>query len=160
MRALIALALALCAAPALSDELRNDRREAIASQAADLATTAAGLALGAVETNPLGVLLIVPKVVGYHRIKAAPEAEQPALWSAYQAFGWGASANNICVIVAIASGGPPLVPCVAIGAAIGALSWKWDASNREHNMFDDICEETRKTTPDLVCTYNQLSITK
>ena len=92
--ALIALALALCAAPALADELRSDRREAIASQAADLATTAAGLALGAVETNPLGVLLIVPKVIGYHRIKAAPVEEQPALWSAYQALSWAWDAGR------------------------------------------------------------------
>jgi hypothetical protein len=150
--ALIALAL-LAAAPAHADDLRTDRREAVAAHAADLATTATGLALGAVETNPLGVLLIVPKVVAYHRIKAAPVAEQPTLWSAYQAFGWGAAANNVCVIAAIATGGPAIVPCMAVGAAVGALSWGWDAGRRERDEFAEICEQQRQAHPALVCTY-------
>jgi hypothetical protein len=156
MRAALTLALcALLATPALADELRDDRREAIASQAADLATTAAGLALGAVETNPLGVLLVIPKVIGYHRIKAAPVVEQPALWSAYQAFGWGAAANNACVIAAIASGGPAIVPCAALGAAVGALSWAWDAGRRERDEFAEICAAAQADAPGLVCTYSQ-----
>lgn len=154
MRDTLLLAAALfAAAPAMADELRNDRREAVASQAADLATTAAGLALGAVETNPLGVLLVVPKVVGFYRIKAAPVEEQPALWSAYQAFGWGAAANNVCVIAAIASGGPALVPCAVIGAAVGGASWAWDAGRRERDEFDALCDSAKALNPATVCKY-------
>lgn len=152
-KTLIALAAALCVSQAYADELRKDRREAVASQAADIATTAAGLALGAVETNPLGVLLILPKVIGYHKIKAAPVEEQPSLWSAYQAFGWGAAANNVCVIAAIASGGPAIVPCAAVGGAVGVLSWVWDAKRRERGEFDEICEASQKENPQLVCDY-------
>jgi hypothetical protein len=147
------LVAALSAAPAMADDLRNARREAVASQAADLATTAAGLALGAVETNPLGVLLVVPKVVGFYRIKAAPTTEQPALWSAYQAFGWGAAANNVCVIAAIASGGPAIVPCAVVGAAVGAASWAWDAERRQRDEFEEVCDSAKALNPDTVCTY-------
>lgn len=150
-----AIAATACMSQAYADDLRKDRREAVASQAADLATTAAGLALGAVETNPLGVLLILPKVIGYHRIKVAPVQEQPALWSAYQAFGWGAAANNVCVIAAIASGGSAIVPCAAVGAAVGALSWAWDAGRREKEQFEDLCEEAKSGNPDLICTYQR-----
>lgn len=149
----VALAL-LIATSANADELRRERIEAVAAHAADIATTGAGLALGAVEANPLGLLMLPVKAIGYARIKAAPEAEQPALWSAYEAFGWGAAANNACVIAAIVSGGPAMVPCLAVGAAAAGLSWAVDRPRRERAEFDAICERQQAINPDLVCTWS------
>jgi hypothetical protein len=72
-------------------------QKAVAGQGADLGTTAVGLALGAAEANPLGIGLLGVKVLAYQHIKAAPSIEQPAMWSAFGALGWGAAANNVCV---------------------------------------------------------------
>ncbi len=80
-------------------------RAAVAGQLADVGSTAVGLALGAAEANPLGILTLGAKAIAYQQIKAAPAVEQPAMWSAYGAFGWGATANNVCVLAAMASGG-------------------------------------------------------
>ena len=148
-----ALALALLLAlPAHADDFRRQKIEAAAAHAADIATTGAGLAMGAAEANPLGVLLVPAKLIAYQRIKASPEAEQPGLWAAYEAFGWGAAANNLCVIAQIASGG--FAPCLAIGAAAGAVSWAIDSPRRKRAEFDAACEQAKEQTPDLVCVWN------
>jgi hypothetical protein len=97
--------------------------QAVAAQVADLGTTGVGLMMGAAEANPLGVLTIGMKVVAYQKIKAAPPEEQPRLWSAYGAMGWGAAANNLCVIAAIASGGVGAALCPAIGLVAGFGVW-------------------------------------
>jgi len=117
----------------------------------DVATTGAGLAIGAAESNPLGVLLVPAKIIAYQRIKAAPEAEQPGLWAAYEAFGWGAAANNLCVIAQIASGG--FAPCLAVGVAAGLVSWAIDSPRRKRAEFDAVCEQAQQANPQLVCTW-------
>ena len=149
-----ALSLALLTLPVHADDLRRARIEAIASQSADLATTGAGLALGAVEANPLGVFLLPAKAIAYHRIKASPESEQPAMWSAYSAFGWGAAANNLCVIGAILTGGTSGPLCLAVGAGVGWWQWRQDKPARDRAQFEQMCDEARAVQPDLVCRFN------
>ena len=151
MKALV-LAL-LIATSAHADDFRRQKIEAAAAHAADVATTGAGLALGATDGNPLGLLMLPVKLVSYHRIKAAPEAEQPAMWAAYEAMGWGAAANNLCVIAAIASGGPAIAPCLAVGAVAAGLSWAIDQPRRQRMEFDEACDQAKAANPALVCTW-------
>lgn len=151
MRALV-LSL-LIATSAHADDFTRPRIEAVAAHASDIATTGAGLALGAAEANPLGVLLVPAKAVAYHRIKASPEVEQPAMWAAYEAMGWGASANNACVIAAVSTGGPAIVPCLAVGAVAAALSWAIDQPRRQRMEFEAMCDEAKKTNPALTCVW-------
>lgn len=149
-----ALALSIMiATSAHADDFRRQKIEAAAAHSADIATTGAGLAMGAAEGNPLGLLMIPVKLVSYHRIKAAPEVEQPAMWAAYEAMGWGAAANNLCVIAAIASGGPAIVPCLAVGAAAAGLSWAIDQPRRQRMEFEDACEQAKTANPDISCVW-------
>ncbi len=149
----LSLAL-LLALPAHADDFRKQKIEAVAAHAADIASTGAGLALGAAEANPLGLLLIPAKAISYHRIKASPEAEQPAMWAAYEAMGWGAAANNICVIAAVSTGGPAIVPCLAVGAVAAGVSWVIDQPRRKRMEFDLICEQAKEKNPLITCVWN------
>ncbi len=130
--------------------------QAVAAQVADLGTTGVGLMMGAAEANPLGVLTIGMKVVAYQKIKAAPAEEQPRLWSAYGAMGWGAAANNLCVIAAIASGGVGAALCPAIGLAAGFGVWNQDAEARDKATFAALCEKAKAGNPQLTCTWNPI----
>lgn len=149
----IALSL-LIATSAHADELTRPKIEAVAAHAADIATTASGLAIGAAEANPLGLLLLPAKAISYHRIKASPAIEQPAMWAAYEAMGWGAAANNACVIAAVSTGGPAIVPCLAVGAVAAAVSWAIDQPRRQRLEFEAICAQAQTVTPDLRCTWH------
>jgi len=135
-------------------EVDNGEDQAVAAQVADLGTTGVGLLMGAAEANPLGVLTIGMKVVAYQKIKAAPAVEQPRLWSAYGAMGWGAAANNLCVIAAIATGGVGAALCPAIGLAAGVGIWNKDAEARDKATFAALCEQARTNNPSMTCTWN------
>lgn len=149
-----ALALSLLlATSAHADDFTRPKIEAVAAHAADIATTASGLALGAAEANPLGVLLLPAKAISYHRIKASPDVEQPAMWAAYEALGWGAAANNACVIAAVSTGGPAIVPCLAVGAVAAAVSWAIDQPRRQRLEFDAICAQAQAQNPAMRCTW-------
>lgn len=118
-----------------------------------MGSTAAGLAMGAAEANPLGILTLGVKAIAYQQIKEAPAVEQPAMWSAYGAFGWGAAANNLCVIAAVASGGAAAALCPLIGAVAGISVYNGDEEKRNRETFAAICQEQRRSNPDLVCEY-------
>jgi len=135
-------------------EVGNFEDQAVAAQMADMGTTGVGLLMGASEANPLGVLTIGMKVVAYQKIKAAPAVEQPRLWSAYGAMGWGATANNLCVIATIATGGVGVALCPAIGLAAGFGVWNKDAETRDKATFAALCEQARSTNPAMTCTWN------
>lgn len=130
------------------------QENAVAAQVADLGTTGVGLMMGAAEANPLGVLTIGMKVVAYQKIKAAPPEEQPRLWSAYGAMSWGAAANNLCVIAAIASGGVGAALCPAIGLVAGFGVWNSESEARDRATFAALCEQARSRNPALTCTWN------
>lgn len=107
---LLLTVLAGCASP---------RDTAIGGQAADVGSTVVGLAAGATEANPLGILTLGVKAIAYAQITQAPVEEQPQLWKTYGAFGWGATANNLCVLVALATGGAGAAVCPLIGLTTG-----------------------------------------
>jgi hypothetical protein len=127
--------------------------KAMAGQVADVGSTAVGLALGAAEANPLGILTLGVKAIAYQQIKEAPAAEQPAMWSAYGAFGWGAAANNVCVLAAIATGGAAAALCPLVGLVTGMTVYGGDEEKRNRDTFAAICEEQRQINPKITCEY-------
>jgi hypothetical protein len=133
----------------------SGQQQAVAGHVADVGTTGIGLLLGAAEANPLGVLTLGMKVLAHEKIRNAPAVEQPRLWSAYGAMGWGATANNVCVIAAIASGGIAGVLCPMIGLATGLGVWSQGAAERDRATFAAICDQARTSNPELVCTYRE-----
>lgn len=159
-RRLIASAVLLVAASAASMQARAEdnpdaaptlKNQAVAGQLADVGTTGVGLAMGAAEANPLGILTLGVKAVMYDQIKAAPAAEQPKLWSAYGAFGWAATANNLCILAAIATGGAAAALCPLIGVVTGVTVYNGDEDKRNRETALAECTEQRKVNPELVC---------
>lgn len=123
-------------------------QEGIASHVADLATTAIALDMpGVVEGNPLGIGLIPIKVLMYREIKAMPPDQQERGWHMFAAFGWGATANNLCVIAAMHPG------CLVVGLATGMYRWYSGEAKWEREQFDKLCAEARSANPALVCEW-------
>ena len=159
-RRLIASAVLLAAAGVSSMQARAEdnpnaapalENQAVAGQLADVGSTGVGLAMGAAEANPLGLLTLGAKAVIYNQIKEAPAVEQPKLWSTYGAFGWGATANNLCVIAAIATGGVAALLCPLIGVVTGVTVYNGDEEKRNRETALAVCTEQRKVNPALVC---------
>lgn len=147
MTRLATLALLLCLGTAHAGE-----REAVEGQVADAFTTGAGLAMGATEANPLGLATLGVKALAARRISEQPAVDQPPLWSAFEALGWGAAANNLCVIAVITTGGGAAV-CPVLGFGAGLGFWQADAPARHRATFDAICADARAKNLDLVCIY-------
>jgi hypothetical protein len=126
---------------------------ALAGQGADISSTAIGLAVGAAEANPLGIGLLAVKAISYHHIKSAPPEQQPAMWSAFGAMGWGAAVNNVCVIALIVTGGAAVALCPALGLVTGLGTYAHAAPLRERAVFDAVCDAARADRPGLVCVY-------
>ena len=141
----------LMAAAEPADDLQTN---AVIGQAADVGTTGAGLLLGAAEANPLGIVTLGIKAVAYQKIKNSPPVEQPRLWGMYGALGWGAAANNLCVIATIATGGAGAVLCPLLGLGAGIGSWNSGAEERDRATFAAICDQAKIKNPDMVCIYN------
>jgi hypothetical protein len=145
LSALLALlALAGCAGP---------RADAVMAHGADLGTTGLGLALGAAEANPLGIVALGVKAYSYEQIERAPAVEQPRLWGIYGAFGWAATANNVCVIAAMSTGGVSAAFCPVFGLASGAVAWLGGSQSRERAAFEAICTRERVRRPELTCVW-------
>ena len=132
-------------------ELENN---AVLGQTADVGTTGAGLLLGAAEANPLGIVTLGIKAIAYQKIKDSPPVDQPRMWGMYGALGWGAAANNLCVIASIATGGGAAVLCPLLGLGAGMSSWSAGSEERDRATFAVICKEAKQNNPDLVCVYN------
>lgn len=152
MKYFAALALLLCLGAAHAGE-----REAVEGNVADVVSTGAGIAMGAAEANPLGpVGVVVAKVVLHQYIKALPAVEQPQAWRLFGAVGWGAAANNLCVVITIATGGSGSVLCPVIGVSTGVGVFVSTAEAARRETFDAICTEARSRQPDLICIYTPL----
>ncbi len=121
----------------------EEQRNAVAAHVADLATTYAALARGATEANPLGAgSLWITKPLVYRWIKSQPVEEQSSYFSVNSAVGWGAAANNLCVIM---TGGA----CALIGAVAGLVVWNHSAVERE---YWELCKRVRHREPaDMSC---------
>jgi hypothetical protein len=136
-----------CPAPAGNLESRAQM-----SAIADAGTTLGALALGASESNPLGLAVLVLKLPMLSYVAALPEHEQ-ADGYAMQASIWGAAAvNNVCVAGAIVSGGSFAPLCLVAGAVWGIREWSQSSMERE---FWGICRQWRETRPQMKCTYTQ-----
>lgn len=123
-------------------------KEAIVSHGADLATTAVALDLpNVVEGNPLGIALIPMKVLMYYEIKKLPEEQQERGWNLMSAFGWGATANNVCIITTLNPA------CFVAGFAAGMYRWYSGEAKWEQEQFAKICEKTKETNSNLICEY-------
>jgi hypothetical protein len=156
LASLLLLVAAACAVPGqvrAEDDPAVLRNAAVTGQLADVGSTAVGLAFGAAEANPLGILTLGAKAIAYQQIKAAPAVEQPAMWSAYGAFGWGAAANNVCVLAAIATGGAAAALCPLVGLVTGVTVYNGDEEKRNRETFAAICEQQRQINPKLLCEY-------
>lgn len=144
MRALAFLLIALLAGCATMQDK--------ATQAAvhDVASTAAGLAAGAAEANPLGLVTIPAKMAILGYIQTLPTGEREEMQAAVTAIWTGAAANNWCVLAVIASGGAAAPACLVVGLFVGLRVWQDSSMEREFWM---ICARERRGVPDLVCRY-------
>jgi len=137
------LAATLLAAPAYA------QTDAIA---ADAASTAAGLAAGAAEANPIGWATIPLRLFALEYAKTLPKEEGVQIEHVISAGGWGAAANNVCIVGAILTGGALAPLCPMVGMATGLHLWTQGQGERE---FWAICAQERIYwgNPDMTCTY-------
>lgn len=130
------------------------QEQATEGAVADGITTAVGLALGAVELNPLGpVIGIGVKYAVMEYAKGLPDTQRPAAYAAAATFWQGAAASNLCIAASLLSGGAFAPACIAVGVAWGAKTW----STTEHErQFWESCAALRvyAQRPDMPCIYN------
>jgi hypothetical protein len=147
------LLLAVLGAGFASAQAQNAQGQAHSAAIADSLSTVAGLAAGAAEANPVGVIATIglkPLMLQY--AASLPDTEQPAAYAA-QASAWaGATANNICVTAAILSGGTFAPACVVLGVAWGYKTW---TSTEHERLFWEGCAMLRQyaNEPKLECIY-------
>lgn len=142
------LALALGSAQA-----QDGRSQALHAAIADGVSTAAGLAAGAVEVNPLGpVLALGMKAAMFHYAEGLPDTEQPAAYALGASMWAGAAANNVCVTAALLTSGGFAPVCLALGVAWGMKTWQETEHERE---FWEGCALLRAYAgqPALTCVY-------
>lgn len=120
--------------------------------AADVATTGIGLALGAAEANPLGLLTLPAKLAAIQHAESLPTGEREYALSVISSMWTGAAANNLCVVAAILSGGAFAPACLIVGAAVGMQ--RWDAGSDER-LFWAICAHERQSNPRLTCEFTK-----
>lgn len=116
----------------------------------DLGSTAIGLAMGAAEANPIGVLTIPLKFVLIDRADKLPDGEKQRAHSVIGSLWHGATVNNLCVVAAIATGGAFATACFVAGVVAGLHRWQSTAMERE---FWALCAWERQRIPDLKCIY-------
>jgi hypothetical protein len=147
------LAALLCAAAtcASAQELEQSARSAAV---ADTASTALGLAAGAVELNPLGPVLSIGMKAAYlNYAETLPEPEKAVALAASSSIWSGAAANNLCVVAAILTGGAFAPACIVVGVAWGLRAWR--QTEHERQFWTEGCPMLRAYAemPDLVCVY-------
>jgi hypothetical protein len=142
------LSASFCAAHA-----QEAKEQARTAAIADALSTAAGLAAGGVEMNPLGpVLAIGMKTVTFHFASSLPDTQQPAVYAAAAAMWSGAAANNVCVTAALLTGGSFGPACLVLGVAWGVKTWNGSEPERQ---FWAGCAMLREYAqlPALPCVY-------
>jgi hypothetical protein len=107
---------------------------ALTGQAADIATTGAGLAMGFSEANPIanaaGPIVLALKLSMSHYAETLPEQDCMALKDGLTTVGWGAAGWNACVMVGGATSGAGLIPCLATAVIAGHVaSGRGEAEN-------------------------------
>jgi len=119
---------------------------------ADGITTLGGLALGAAEANPIGLISLVAKAPLLDHVKTLPQDEQAEWHATYGAMWSGAAANNLCIVAAILTGGALAPVCPIVGMAHGMKKWNESAMERE---LWAICREERAYwgNPQMTCDF-------
>jgi len=99
---------------------------ALAGQGADIATTAAGLAAGLQEANPIvagaAPVAVALKLGLGEYAETLPVGDCHALKDGLATFGWGAAGWNLCAMATVSSGGAAAIPCIAVGLASGFIA--------------------------------------
>lgn len=128
------------------------QEQAEAAAAADGLTTLGGLALGAAEANPLGLISLIAKIPLLAHVKTLPQDEQAEWHATYSAIWGGAAANNLCIVGAILTGGVLAPLCPIVGIAWGMN--KWNASAMERELWA-ICRAERAywKNPQMTCDF-------
>jgi len=143
-----ALAAGFC-----SVQAQEARTQAGHAAIADGLSTAAGIAAGAVEMNPLGpIMAIGMKVVAMQYVEGLPDVERPKGYATMASVWSGAAANNVCIAASILTGGSFAPACIAIGVAWGMKTWNDTEYERQ---FWEGCAMLRAYAemPDLPCIY-------
>lgn len=125
--------------------------KAQAAAIGDVASSVVGIAAGAAEANPLGLLLIPLKIGMLEYAKTLPDGEREYTQSQIGAIWGGATVSNICTIGVLLSGGATAIPCLVIGIGYGLHEWQSTQAERE---FWLICADERTKNPALVCTFS------
>jgi hypothetical protein len=131
MKKIIASLLLACSFGAWAQEVyppqQDIREQARDAQLADVATTAVGLAMGASEANPLGLLLLPLKYVVFQEFDAMPPGpERDEAFLHMKAWGYGPAVNNLCVILVIATGGTGFAACPLLG--LGTVAYIYNTA--------------------------------
>lgn len=144
MRWLAAIGLALTLSAHAGDRATEAAIE-------DLATTGVGIALGAAEMNPAGLVVIPLKFALLSHAESLPDGDKQHQKSVIASVWRGAAANNVCVIASIVTGGTFAPACVAIGLIAGVHEWQAGADER---TFWRICQHEKLNNPNLVCKFH------
>lgn len=145
MKALAAPLLALCLLCGCSS-LKLHEQAAVA----DVGLTSIGLALGAVEVNPLGWLTVPLKYAATQHIKTLPDGERQYTEGVMKSYWSGAAVNNACVILAIVTQGVFAPACIIPGLIYAGVSWEASANER---LFWQMCANEKLINPELTCEY-------
>lgn len=149
----LVVATALAAAMGVAHAEGGAKEQAKGAILADGLSTAAGLAAGAAEMNPLGpVVAIGVKFAVMEYAKSLPDHEQPAAYAVAASVWSGAAANNVCVTAALLTGGSFAPACIALGVAWGMKAWQESAREREFWEGCALLREYAKE-PQLACVY-------
>jgi hypothetical protein len=138
-RILTALVLTLVTLTAHAETATN----AMTAAAADTASTAAGLASGLVEINPLGLAgSVVMKVAVISYIHKLPEEDRAHPYSLATSVWGGLAASNLCWL----TGAGPL--CFVLGIATG--NYLWDNGEDDRRYWAS-CKSLRTEYPETPC---------
>lgn len=144
----LVLLLALFTSNAHAENIQDQANTAAVT---DTVSTVVGLAMGAAEANPLGIAAILIKIPILNWAEKLPMGERQTEQAAIASIWGGGTANNICIIAAIATGGVfSAWLCPAIGAAWGVIKWEQSYDER---MFAHMCAAEQKINPLMVCTF-------
>ncbi len=119
---------------------------------ADVGTTAIGLALGAAEANPLGLLTLPAKLAAIQHAESLPTGEREYALSVISSMWTGAAANNLCIVAAILTGGAFAPACVVLGLSVAMQRGDAGADER---LFWAICADEKTRNPSLTCEFTK-----
>ena len=118
--------------------------------AADTVSTAAGLASGLAELNPLGLAgTVVMKVATITYINQLPEEDRAHPYGLASSFWGGATANNLCWL----TGAGPV--CFVLGIVAGRYLWN---SGEDDRSFWASCKSKRLGNPEAPCSRSEKDI--